>query len=255
MHRDQYAGADLAAPQLPPRFTDSGAMALLLRCLRKDRGKRFATVSQFANELVKFAPRRSRLSAERIERLARAAGFSASVLALPPSSDNEAAAAATHPGTGTIGGFGHTRPAASTSKLRMGLVLATVLAAGAAGVVALRRPASDAAASGSQPLPSAITTALPQVIPTDTPSPQQVLPAATTPPVDSGVASPPSSSSASARPPGVKPGTVKPSIQTVASKSAGPSKPANPETKPSAAAPVAASAATQAVTPERRSRM
>ena len=57
--------------------------ALLLRCLEKDRGKRFATVSQFANELVKFAPRPLRgypPSWHRAAR-ARAAGFSASVLA------------------------------------------------------------------------------------------------------------------------------------------------------------------------------
>ena len=62
-------------PDLPVELEN-----LLLRCLEKDRGKRVATVAELATELVKFAPRRSRLSAERIERLARAAGFSASAL-------------------------------------------------------------------------------------------------------------------------------------------------------------------------------
>src|SRR5450755_1570099 len=108
--------------------------AMLLRCLIKDPGKRYATMAQFAAELVKFAPRRSRLSAERIERLARAAGFSATALVLPPSSDNETTAT-THPGSGTIAEFGRTRPATATSKLRVTLVTATVLAACAVGSV------------------------------------------------------------------------------------------------------------------------
>ncbi|HEY5377163.1 MAG TPA: hypothetical protein VIK01_25960 [Polyangiaceae bacterium] len=68
--------------------------AIVLRCLSKDPGKRYATVAALAAELVKFAPRHARLSAERIERLARSAGFSASALALPPSSDSTAASTA-----------------------------------------------------------------------------------------------------------------------------------------------------------------
>src|SRR5450755_4170869 len=65
--------------------------AMLLRCLSKDPGKRYATMAQFAAELVKFAPQHARLSAERIERLARAAGFPASARPLLPSSDGNPA--------------------------------------------------------------------------------------------------------------------------------------------------------------------
>src|SRR4051812_864318 len=46
--------------------------AMLLRCLSKDPTKRYPTVAALAADLVKFAPAHARLSAERIERLARA---------------------------------------------------------------------------------------------------------------------------------------------------------------------------------------
>jgi serine/threonine protein kinase len=233
---------------------------LLLRCLEKDRGKRFATVSQFANELMKFAPRRSRLSAERIERLARAAGFAASALALPPSSDNETAAT-THPGSGTIAEFGRTKPAAAAGKQRMMLVIATVLATGTAGVFALRRPAPDTGPGGSQPLPSSITTVPPQATGEHTTPPPQLAPIATTPNVTTGIVPPAPSSPVGSRPAAAKLGTVKPSAQSSVSKQnalnkpANSSKAANPDTKPSVTAAVAPSATTQAATPTPRSRL
>src|SRR5450631_2173339 len=106
--------------------------AMLLRCLSKDPGKRYATVAELATELVKFAPRHARLSAERIERLARSVGFSASALALPPSSDSTAASTAPHEGNQTIGGFGRTKPGSPSSKLRLGLSVGAILAVGGA---------------------------------------------------------------------------------------------------------------------------
>jgi serine/threonine-protein kinase len=126
--------------------------AMLLRCLTKDPGKRYGTVAEFAAELVKFAPRHARLSAERIERLARAAGFSASALALPPSSGSTATSAAVHEGNQTIGGFGRTRPGASSSSVRLGLGLGALLAVGGAGAFALTRPAPPKV----EPVPSSI---------------------------------------------------------------------------------------------------
>src|SRR4051812_23022624 len=59
---------------------------MLLRCLSKDPAKRFANVAELAAELVKYAPRHALLSAERIERLARSAGFSPGALEARPSS-------------------------------------------------------------------------------------------------------------------------------------------------------------------------
>jgi serine/threonine protein kinase len=111
---------------------------VLARCLEKDRGKRIATVAELASELVKFAPRRSRLSAERIERLARAAGFSATAFALPPSSDGQAVAPA-NPVAQTLGAFGRTRPEASSNKWGLGLTVGAVVAIGAMGVLVFAR--------------------------------------------------------------------------------------------------------------------
>ncbi len=117
--------------------------AMVLRCLSKDPGKRYATVAELAAELVKFAPQHARLSAERIERLARAAGFSASSGPLPPSSDgNPAVSAETNNRTQTIGEFGRTRTSASSSKARWGVGLAAVLAVAGGATFALRRPAA-----------------------------------------------------------------------------------------------------------------
>ncbi|MET0592206.1 MAG: serine/threonine-protein kinase [Polyangiaceae bacterium] len=52
-------------PDLPPAL-----VAVILRCLEKDRKKRFANIDEFANALVEIAPARARLSIERIARLA-----------------------------------------------------------------------------------------------------------------------------------------------------------------------------------------
>jgi serine/threonine-protein kinase len=138
-------------PDLPVELEN-----LLLHCLEKDRGKRVATVAGLATELVKFAPRRSRLSAERIERLARAAGFSASALALPPSSGGEAADTA-NAGSQTLGEFGRTKPEASASKLRVSLIVGTVVVLGGVGAAfalshraPVTPPTEPVAAIGSQ---------------------------------------------------------------------------------------------------------
>jgi hypothetical protein len=46
----------------------------ILRCLEKDRTKRFANIDEFAAALAAVAPARARLSIERIARLTAAAG-------------------------------------------------------------------------------------------------------------------------------------------------------------------------------------
>ncbi|HEY1534070.1 MAG TPA: protein kinase, partial [Polyangiaceae bacterium] len=233
---------------------------LLARCLEKDRGKRVATVAELASELVKFAPRRSRLSAERIERLARAAGFSTSALALPPSSDGETVAT-TQPGAGTLAEFGRTKPAPSASKLRLPLVITGLVAAGAVGVFALRRPAPDPEANGAQPLPSSSTTAPPRPTATDTTPPPQLMRGITIQTLDSGVVPPAASAPMGAHSARAKLGTIKSGAQSVASKQVDPSKPANsnkstnPEPKPLGTTVIVPSATTQAATPTPRSRL
>jgi eukaryotic-like serine/threonine-protein kinase len=56
-------------PDLPPALVNS-----ILRCLEKDRTKRFANIDQFAASLINVAPARARLSIERIARLTEAGG-------------------------------------------------------------------------------------------------------------------------------------------------------------------------------------
>jgi serine/threonine protein kinase len=56
-------------PDLPPALVTT-----ILRCLEKDRGKRFANIDQFAASLAGVAPARARLSIERIARLTVAGG-------------------------------------------------------------------------------------------------------------------------------------------------------------------------------------
>jgi serine/threonine-protein kinase len=56
-------------PDLPPALVNT-----ILRCLEKDRTKRFANIDAFAASLAEVAPARARLSIERIARLTVAGG-------------------------------------------------------------------------------------------------------------------------------------------------------------------------------------
>lgn len=57
----------------------------ILRCLEKDKTKRFQNTAEFALALLPFAPRRSRVVVERAISVAKSAGFGDSTLELPPS--------------------------------------------------------------------------------------------------------------------------------------------------------------------------
>jgi serine/threonine-protein kinase len=62
-----------ARPDLPLPLVN-----VILRCLEKDRKKRFASIDEFAGALVEVAPARARLSIERIARLSAGLGGAAS---------------------------------------------------------------------------------------------------------------------------------------------------------------------------------
>ena len=81
-------------PPLASKRPDAplGFETVILRCLDKDRGRRYESVGQLAAELTPFAPRRSRISLERISGVLHAAGLSNTALATPPSSDPTEAA-------------------------------------------------------------------------------------------------------------------------------------------------------------------
>jgi serine/threonine-protein kinase len=87
-----------------------GLEQVILRCLEKDRGKRYASIGELAVALLPFAPKRARASVERISGVMQAAGLSASALALPPSSDERVASAPAQTGAAwgrtSVGGVG-----------------------------------------------------------------------------------------------------------------------------------------------------
>jgi eukaryotic-like serine/threonine-protein kinase len=174
-------------PDLPARLE-----ALLLRCLAKDRSQRVSNVAEFAAELVLFAPARARLSADRIERLARSAGFGApsvpappsGTVALPPSPRAEPKTESVASGA-TVAEFGRTKPVAPSHAARRGLIAAALLALGSAGAFAVwskttsHNANADVHSSATSPEPSATpppaaVTAV--AVPTGAPHPE--LPAA-----------------------------------------------------------------------------
>jgi len=128
-----------AAP--PPMSANASAIpaeleATIVRCLDKDRGKRFQTVGELAVALLPFGPKRSKVSVERISGVMRAAGLGGTGLALPPSSD---ATAPPPRGAGTAASWGRTAPGGE--RRTAPVVIAAVVAAlgiGLGGAYALR---------------------------------------------------------------------------------------------------------------------
>jgi len=127
---------------------------LLLRCLAKDPAHRFANVAAFAAALVKYAPPHAQLSAERIERLARPAGFPSSAADAQPSS-LPSVASAELPNL-TFAEFSQTSRRPSSNTLRWALGgLAMLLLVGAAAALAWSRsttaPKLESATQTSRP--------------------------------------------------------------------------------------------------------
>jgi serine/threonine-protein kinase len=69
-------------PDLPKELEE-----VILKCLEKDREKRYPNVAALAVALAPFGPRRSRPSVERVSRIIQASGLSTSALAMPVSSE------------------------------------------------------------------------------------------------------------------------------------------------------------------------
>jgi serine/threonine-protein kinase len=126
-----------------------GLERVILRCLEKDRTRRFATVAELAHALAPYAPRRARLSIERVSRVIESAGLGGSQPnldeSMPPSSRVE-------PGTGAPwAASGVTR---KSNGLVIGLVVGLlVLAGGAGAAVALFRHDGDAK-TATTPVPA-----------------------------------------------------------------------------------------------------
>jgi hypothetical protein len=134
-----------------------GLQAAILRCLEKDRARRYQNVAELAVALAEFGPKRARPLVERITRVIQAAGMSASALALPPSSDM-----GSRPGAaGTLAPMGRTTAGLRGGKKTLAVVAAVgvLMLAGIAAFAMLAkrnaRPAEPAALVAGVPLPSA----------------------------------------------------------------------------------------------------
>lgn len=117
-----------------------GLEAAILKCLDKDRGRRLQTVGELAAALAPFAPKRARVSIERIAGIMKAAGFSATALAAPPSSDPVAPSV----GAGTEASWGRTASTSGRSKTFLG-ILAAISLAGAGAFLLLRGGSAEKA--------------------------------------------------------------------------------------------------------------
>lgn len=169
-------------PDLPSEVDE-----MLLGCLAKDPAQRFPNVAAFAAELVKFAPRHAQLSAERIERLARAAAFPSSAPEAQPTS-TEGLALAQLPNL-TFAEFSQTsrRPASNRLRWAAGL-LGMALLVGAAAALAWSRstttPKLESATQTSSPSPAPLAppvapSAVEAVTAADVPAPVSASPSPT----------------------------------------------------------------------------
>jgi serine/threonine-protein kinase len=166
-----------------------GLEAVILRCLDKDRGKRFQTIGELAQALLPFGPRRAKASVERISGVMMAAGLSASALALPPSSDQQATVA------GTAASWGRTADTKSRGPwIALGGVAALVLTG--VIVMASRKPAGTGEAPSATPAATgapAVTVAPP---PPEAPAPTPEAPASAAASQKAPDAPPPSTTAA-----------------------------------------------------------
>jgi eukaryotic-like serine/threonine-protein kinase len=121
-------------PDVPPQLE-----AVILRCLEKDRNRRYSNVAELARELATFGPKRARSSVERISRIIQASGLSQSAVALPPSSGEATMVA----GTGTNAAWGQTAPARKSRivpKILGAILSLLVVGAAAVGLFATKKP-------------------------------------------------------------------------------------------------------------------
>ncbi len=143
----------LAPPVLLSAALPGAPLALqnvILKCLEKDRGKRYQTIGALALALLEFGPRRSRTSVERISGIMQRAGMSASALVLPPSSD-PVDVRAQSAAEGTQASWGQTAPPpGNRRRIALALVGSLAVVCVAGGGYALSR-----SHSGVAPPPSA----------------------------------------------------------------------------------------------------
>lgn len=129
--------------------------AVVLRCLEKDRERRYRNVAELAVALLPFAPRRAKSLVERITDIIQASGLSASALALPPSPRPDDKRQETLLAPESVAPWSGPPGVGSVAKAAWGVGVAIALLTIGVGVVIFRRPPltpQRAAVSGeSQP--------------------------------------------------------------------------------------------------------
>ena len=203
----QLCGMILQEAPVPPRARRADLPEaferVVLRCLEKDRTKRFQNVAELAVALAPFAPRNGARSAQRISKILTAAGLSSSDANVLSSSTYPAAGAATSPTEGgTHSAWGKTL---STTGGRAIWALLALGLMGGGGALALwfnasRGPAPAASESASSPAPPAnVEVQAPVTVVPQPPAPVAPVPTAVTAPTVTAttvVAPPPTMSAA-----------------------------------------------------------
>jgi serine/threonine-protein kinase len=133
--------------------------AVVLRCLEKDRERRFSNVSELAHALAPFG---SRATSRSVERIARILG-AASTLDLVPASEGPVPA---NFGSPTQSSWGRTGTTRSSSAPLLVAALAVVLLIGGGAFFLLRAQSSVAAApaASSQPVLAELSPSAPAVV-------------------------------------------------------------------------------------------
>jgi serine/threonine-protein kinase len=171
-----------------------GLQIVIQHCLEKDRNRRYGNVAEFAHALAPYAPRRARLSIERVSRVVQAAGLSVTARtgneSMPPSQLAPNSTSAPWAQTGTQKKGGGVKVAAAI----IGLLLAGAAAA-AAAVVVVKRSSTTA-----EPAASASPSEAPEQKAAAAPAPatEPVVVAPTPAPALASAAAPPAPSAAKA---------------------------------------------------------
>jgi serine/threonine-protein kinase len=210
-----------------------GLEQVILKCLDKDRAKRFQTIGDLAIALLEFAPKRSKISVERITGVLREAGLSASSAELPPSSRSPGPES-----TGSKASWGRTAegvPVSGSKKpifIGLGAVAVAALIAGVVVQMRQSEPSALDSASSASPGVSATAQPAPSAAPSNpVPEPQ---PAASVAPPPPSAEVPKAGPAVAPRPPVVpvttptKPGKP-PRPAASAARPPSPPKPAEPE--------------------------
>jgi len=129
--QSRAAPLDEVRPEVPAEVA-----RIVDRCLEKDRAKRFRDVGELARALRDFAPRRARVSVERISRILEPAGPDAGATALPQSLPESISPSDAAPRVATAVSWGETAPSVPKGS-RAPLALAAAIALVIVGGVAL----------------------------------------------------------------------------------------------------------------------